>query len=153
MFNLRGEVFKVKDIVGVRVRKLSWKNHNLRWSLSLLRLGGDKLKTPKRYNYRDLGCYALVVCKGILQEDERHFGVWRMYVTTCGITEKTNGNWRQVNLLEDRIDHSGELKRLWSRLVELPKIPSVVRYKKLQEGKTHFEVWRGKGENLWDYKV
>jgi len=32
------------------------------------------MKTPKRYDYGGLGCHALVVSKGILQEDERHFG-------------------------------------------------------------------------------
>jgi len=31
-----------------------------------------ELMTPKRYDYGGLGCYALVVIKGILQEDGRH---------------------------------------------------------------------------------
>jgi len=36
----------------------------------------------------DLGCYALVVRKGILHEDERHFGGWQMYSMACGVTIK-----------------------------------------------------------------
>jgi len=39
----------------------------------------------------DLGCYALVVGKGILHEDRRHSGGWRMYSMACGITLKYQG--------------------------------------------------------------
>jgi len=67
-----------------------------------------------------------------------------------GLLDKTKGNWRQVDLQEDGFDHSGELKRLWCILVELPKIPSVVGCNDLQEGGRHSEGYRGKGWNLVD---
>jgi hypothetical protein len=80
-------------------------------------------------------------------------GVHECITRLVGLTEKTKGNWRQVNLQDDGFDHSVELKRLWCRLVELPKSSSVVECKDLQEGGSRFEVLRGKGESLCDYKV
>lgn len=64
------------------------------------------LMTPKLYDYGDFGCYVLILSKVILQEDERHPDGWRMYDTTCGITSKAKGNYRQVNLQINRFDHS-----------------------------------------------
>jgi len=60
-----------------------------------------------------------------------------------GLPEKTKGNWKQTNLQEDGFDHSRSWRELWCRLVELPKIPSVVGYKGIQEGGRHSDGWRG----------
>jgi len=67
--------------------------------------------------------------------------------------------WKDQWLLEASESSGGRIwslrgmKRLWCRLVELSQIPSVVGYKYLQEGRRQSEVWKGKRENFWDYKV
>jgi len=60
-----------------------------------------------------------------------------------GLPEKTKGNWKQVNLQEDRFDPSRRWRELWCRLVELPKIIGVVGYKGIQEGGRHSDGWWG----------
>ena len=76
-----------------------------------------ELVTPKWYDYCDLGCYALVVSKRILQENIKHSGVCRMYGVTCGI--------KRPRVIESKgvFKKTGEfswLKRVWCRTVELP---------------------------------
>lgn len=83
-FSLRSGDDKMKGIMDLNVWKLIF-------SLPLVRLRRDKLKISKLYDYGDFGWYALVVSKGILQHDGRHFGGWRMYNTTCGINWKEQG--------------------------------------------------------------
>jgi len=61
--------------------------------------------------------------QGISSRGHKTFqGVEECITCLVGLPKKTKGNWRQVNLKENRFDPSGELKRLWCRLVELPKI-------------------------------
>jgi len=64
MIILIGGGYNVKVIVDVDIWILRYKKLILRWSsLPLVGLGGDKMMTPEWYNYRDLGCYVLVVSK------------------------------------------------------------------------------------------
>jgi hypothetical protein len=99
-----------------------------------------ELMTLKWYNFGDLGYYTLVVSKEFFKRTEGIPGFEECVERLVEFPENTMGNWRQVNFQEDRFDHSEELKRLWCRLVELPKNPSVARCKDLQEGRRHSKV-------------
>jgi len=72
----------------------------------------------------DLGCYALVVSKGILHEDGRHSRGWKMNSMACAITLKDQG-WLDARIFE-KVEGILMAEEVWCILVELPKIPSVV---------------------------
>jgi len=55
----------MKDMVGVRIWKLRWRN-------PLVGPDGDKIMTLKRYNYGDLVYHALKVSKEFFERTEKH---------------------------------------------------------------------------------